>query len=106
MHDFILMLNILALVCAVYFSYLYTTIMFYKQKSFWLHSAVSLSFIFLTFLTTVTIWYYTAFSIDALIYISGLLVIIIVALFCLAVYIAALYVKRNAYVYQQEKNHY
>ncbi|WP_096155428.1 MULTISPECIES: hypothetical protein [Bacillus] len=106
MHDFILMLNILALVCAVYFSYLYTTIMFHRQKSFLLHSAVSLFFIFLTFLATLFVWYYTAFAYDALIYTSGLLVIIIVALFCFAVYIAALHVKRSYFLYQQEKNHY
>ncbi|QFT88130.1 hypothetical protein FIU87_05720 [Bacillus sp. THAF10] len=95
MYDYIMLLNVLAIVSSVLVSYLYVSYMVVRKGAFFFHTSISLSFIILTWFITTSVWYFLTYHAEGLIYIGGMLFNMIAAIFCVTVYLAYLFVQRS-----------
>ncbi|MCG1022582.1 hypothetical protein [Sutcliffiella horikoshii] len=102
MFDYIMLLNLLAIVSTTLGSYLYVSQMVKRKGAFFFHTVISLSFIVTTWFITTTIWYFLTIQVDGLLYIGGMLFNMMVAIFCSTVLLAYLFVQR-AYLIKKYK---
>ena len=98
MYDYIMLLNLLAIVSTTLVSYMYVSLMVMRKGAFFFHTAISLSFIILTWFITTTIWYFLTLKVDGLLYIGGMLFNMMVAIFCSTVFLAYLFVQRAYFI--------
>jgi hypothetical protein len=103
MYDYIMLLNVLAIVSSVMISYLYVSHMVMKKGAFFLYTVFSLFFVVITWFGTTTVWYFLTYRVDGLLYIGGMLFNMIVAIFCSTVFLAYLFVQRP-YLLKRYKN--
>ncbi|KPB03149.1 hypothetical protein [Bacillus sp. CHD6a] len=104
MYDYIMLLNLLAIVSTTLVSYAYVSQMVARKGAFFFHTAISLSFIILTWFITTTIWYFLTSKVDGLLYIGGMLFNMMVAIFCSTVYLAYLFVQRAYFIRKYKRN--
>ncbi|TYS64519.1 hypothetical protein FZC76_18330 [Sutcliffiella horikoshii] len=104
MYDYIMLMNLLAIVSTTLVSYMYVSQMVMRKGAFFFHTAISLSFIILTWFTTTTIWYFLTLKGDGLLYIGGMLFNMMVAIFCSTVFLAYLFVQRAYFIRKYKRN--
>ncbi len=104
MYDYIMLLNLLAIVSTTLGSYLYVSLMVKRKAAFFFHTVISLFFIVITWFITTTIWYFLTIQVDGLLYIGGMLFNMMVAIFCSTVLLAYLFVQRAYFIKKYKKN--
>ncbi|CAG9621786.1 hypothetical protein [Sutcliffiella rhizosphaerae] len=104
-YDYMMLLNVLAIIASVMVGYLYVSLMVMRKGAFLFHAIISLSFIVFTWFTTTSIWYFMTIQVDSLLYTSGMLFNMITTIFCTTVYLAYLSVQRSYMINKFSKKH-
>ncbi|KMJ58039.1 hypothetical protein AB685_14565 [Bacillus sp. LL01] len=104
MYDYIMLLNLLAIVSTTLGSYLYVSQLVKRKGAFFFHTVISLFFIVITWFITTSIWYFLTIQVDGLLYIGGMLFNMMVAIFCSTVLLAYLFVQRAYFIKKYKKS--